>query len=193
MKEENFIRRWQIDPKVCDDIIDYFHHNEERHIDGGHVNGKGEWSQDKTRKESRDLGCFMHEVISIPCFDRYEKHLVKCTNEYIEDFPDLLNTCQFGLSEGFNIQHYKKGGGYKIEHFERSNRLDSSLKRALVFMTYLNDVPDGGTGFKYYDHIETAVKGKTIIWPVDWPHTHVGQITKKHEKYILTGWLTFNW
>ena len=45
-------------------------------------------------------------------------------------------------------------------------------------MTYLNDVPDGGTHFKYQDLTTPAEKGLTIlIWPTDFSHTHKGQIT----------------
>ena len=58
-------------------------------------------------------------------------------------------------------------------------------------MTYLNDVPDGGTHFKYQDLTTPAEKGLTLIWPTDFSHTHKGQITKQHEKYILTGWLGY--
>ena len=58
-------------------------------------------------------------------------------------------------------------------------------------MTYLNNVPDAGTHFKY-QHIKTpAEKGLTLIWPSDFTHTHKGEISKKEEKYIITGWLGF--
>ena len=55
-------------------------------------------------------------------------------------------------------------------------------------MTYLNDVPDGGTDFKYQKITCPAKKGLTILWPPDWHHTHKGQVSKKHDKYIITGW-----
>ena len=58
-------------------------------------------------------------------------------------------------------------------------------------MTYLNDVPDAGTHFKYQDLTTPAEKGLTLIWPTDFTHPHKGQITKHHEKYIITGWLGF--
>ena len=34
-------------------------------------------------------------------------------------------------------------------------------------MTYLNDVPDGGTHFKYQELTAPAKKGLTLIWPTD--------------------------
>jgi hypothetical protein len=58
-------------------------------------------------------------------------------------------------------------------------------------MTYLNDVPEAGTHFKYQKLTTPAEKGLTLMWPTDFSHTHKGQITDKHEKYIITGWLGF--
>ena len=55
-------------------------------------------------------------------------------------------------------------------------------------MTYLNDVPDGGTHFKYQDLTAPAEKGLTLMWPTDFSHTHKGQITQKHENlFEFTG------
>jgi len=92
------------------------------------------------------------------------------------------------MTESCQIQRYKPGEGCKIWHFERSSKAEN---RCLVFMTYLNDVPDAGTHFKYQDLTTPAEKGLTLMWPTDFSHTHKGQITKHHEKYIITGWLGF--
>jgi hypothetical protein len=67
----------------------------------------------------------------------------------------------------------------------------SSCDRVLVFMTYLNDVEDGGTIFKYQNITMPAKKGLTVIWPAHFSHVHKGQITNKGEKYIVTGWYNF--
>ncbi len=56
-------------------------------------------------------------------------------------------------------------------------------------MTYLNDVPDGGTNFKYQNITSPAKKGLTLFWPSDFTHIHKGQISETSEKYIITGWL----
>ena len=60
-------------------------------------------------------------------------------------------------------------------------------------MTYLNTVTDeGGTHFVHQNRTINAVKGKTVIWPSDWPWTHKGLISQTQEKYIITGWYNFN-
>ena len=62
----------------------------------------------------------------------------------------------------------------------------------MVFMTYLNDVTDGGgTEFYYQNKITEARKGKTLIWPADWTHTHRGVVSPTQDKYIITGWLNY--
>ena len=44
----------------------------------------------------------------------------------------------------------------------------------------------------YYQKIKCPAKnGLTLIWPADWTHTHRGVISKKEEKYIATGWITY--
>ena len=59
-------------------------------------------------------------------------------------------------------------------------------------MTYLNTVKDGGgTEFYYQNKKFKAKEGVTLIWPADWTFTHRGIISKKCEKYIITGWLSY--
>jgi hypothetical protein len=54
-------------------------------------------------------------------------------------------------------------------------------------MTYLNNIVNGGTIFKYQKITTPSKKGLTLIWPPDFTHTHKGQIVDK-EKMIITGW-----
>ena len=106
---------------------------------------------------------------------------------YQEKYKMLTHISRFTLTSNWNIQYYKAGQGYKNWHCERG----SNNKRLLVWMTYLNDVPGGGTEFLYQKITSPAKKGLTMFWPTDWTHTHKGQISEDHEKYIATGWLDF--
>ena len=50
----------------------------------------------------------------------------------------------------FNIQKYKIGGHFAELHTERENI--STMHRVFAWMTYLNNVDDGGeTYFEYFD------------------------------------------
>ena len=58
-------------------------------------------------------------------------------------------------------------------------------------MTYMNDVPDGGTEWFHQDKYVPAQRGYTVIWPSDWTHFHRGRVSNTSEKYIITGWFSF--
>ena len=62
------------------------------------------------------------------------------------------------------MQCYPPGGGFKQWHTERSNALPGNTFRHLVFMTYLNDAPGGGTEWFHQDKYVDATKGFTVIW-----------------------------
>ena len=110
-----------------------------------------------------------------------------CSQDYIKRNYELQKIQEFGLSDTYNLQKYNPGQGYFKWHFE-----DTIVgKRYLVFMTYLNNVEDGGTEFKYQNLTTPAKKGLTLIWPVYWTHTHRGQVSNTKTKYITTGWFDF--
>ena len=96
----------------------------------------------------------------------------------------------FNICERYNLQKYPVGGGFKIWHYENDFK-SINYDRCLVFMTYLNDVEDGGTSFKYQNVDMPAQKGLTVMWPAYWTHVHKGIISNTKEKYIATGWLNY--
>ena len=181
LKRENFILGFQIDDdEVLNGLIEYHKNNEEYKF----RSDVGGW--DKKTKWSVDVGILANSQNK---FVRgYLKHLqqgVSAYNQQYEHFDSKLV-----INEGFNIQYYPPNGGYRQWHCEREEH--QSNQRALVFMTYLNDVPDGGgTEFAYYPEVKIkAKKGFTLIWPTDFTHTHRG-IISQHEKWIATGWFHY--
>jgi len=181
---ENFIHSYQIsDLNLCDSLINYFHSNNEYKlqgaVDGGKVN--------KDWKNSIDLTILPWS--NADCIKDYYSHLNIAYNQYIKKYP--YSPKNVHTKETMNIQYYPIGGGYPKWHYERNDNDTMAVTRALVFMTYLNDVPDGGTEWYYQQHKVEAKKGLTLIWPTDYTHTHRGIISKTHEKYIITGWFNF--
>tara|TARA_R100001594_G_scaffold129078_2_gene167592 strand:- start:3405 stop:3992 length:588 start_codon:yes stop_codon:yes gene_type:complete len=179
----SFMKGWYIDPKVCDFLITLFKENKD-YVKKGHINS-GDIRENI--KDSEDL--FVSLESTHPLLEEYNKNIADFIKLYEKNYPELANSDRYGLIEDFNVQHYKPQGGFKTWHYERCHV--AFAERVLVFMTYLNDVPDGGTMFKYQDLIVPAKKGLTLIWPTDFTHTHKGQISQKCEKYIATGWLHF--
>ena len=120
-------------------------------------------------------------------FIRYFDYLHNCFYDYASQWPflrDEMGDFHIGI---FNIQKYNVGGHFKNPHTERSGFI--SHYRYFAFMTYLNDVEDGGeTVFPHFDVKIKPKKGRTLIWPSDWTHMHYGDIVGS-EKYIITGWI----
>ena len=191
IKNEDFIQTWHIPEGICDAIVEFYQKNLNETIPGkAVVMGQGGQVL-KDIKESTDLPISANNWDQ-PFMD-YRIELQKCLDEYSNIYKHLQHLNRFNIIESYNIQHYPKGGGFKIEHFERDGSLNKTIKRCLVFMTYLNDLDDGGTKFIYQNRIVKAQKGKTVIFPVDWTHTHVSQISETREKTIVTGWYSYMW
>lgn len=99
----------------------------------------------------------------------------------------------WSVIENINIQKYNPGQWYKKWHCERDSPKSHNLRRILVFMTYLNTVGDEGeTEFLYQNMKVKPEKGKTLIWPSEWTHTHKGIPSRTETKYIVTGWFSFD-
>tara|TARA_R100001530_G_C4245177_1_gene136377 strand:+ start:48 stop:674 length:627 start_codon:yes stop_codon:yes gene_type:complete len=184
-----FIGGWYIDKKICEKLMNSFKKTPAVFKEKGRT-GIGETvRRDKKIKDSVEMTILLKNE-NYP-LNKYKDSLQECLENYQKKFPEVKNFLQkFQIAKtGYNIQYYRVGGGFGQWHCERTRLIDTD--RILVFMTYLNDVPDGGTYFKYQDLKIPAKKGLTIIWPSDWTHTHKGEISKKHEKCIITGWYTF--
>ena len=183
----NFISSWMLnDTDMCDEIVNFFEANPvEQSI--GTIGGGINESQKKTTDISIKPKLLEQEKYKI--FNTYIKNLVNCFNDYKEQWP-FLNTIK-GVEIGtFNLQKYSPGGHFSAVHTERAS--SSTMHRVLAFMTYLNDVEEGGeTSFHYYDMKVQPKKGKTIIWPAEWTHAHSGGLVKQGCKYIVTGWIQF--
>ena len=122
----------------------------------------------------------------------YNKELQIILNRYLDIYSFASKVDTFKIVEDVNIQHYKPTEGYRTFHCERTSKI-IYMMRYLVFQTYLNTVEDGGeTEFFYQQYKCKAVKGKTLIWPVDWTHTHRGIVSPTEDKYIITGWFSFD-
>jgi prolyl 4-hydroxylase len=184
----SFIGGWYIPGKVCDDMISFFDTNKNKHIPGYSYNCFQEKNIiNKEFKDSIDLNIETDMFGNNEVFN-YIQQLSNIITAYEIKYPMAKNNSPYALIDFFNMQYYPPGAGFKAWHHER---FKSSRNRVFVFMTYLNDVPDGGTEFYHQQITSPAKKGLTIMWPSEWTHTHRGQVSKKHNKYIVTGWFKY--
>lgn len=183
--KNSFIGGWYLDHNLCDELIDYYHYNEKYAHQG--VIGTNREVNNNT-KESIDLNVGARNADNV--IGIYQFNLQKCLQQYLKKYKYANETERFTINEDYQFQKYPVGGGFKIWHYENTGK-DHHVFRHLVFMTYLNDVEDGGTEF-YYQGIKTkAEKGLTLIWPAQWTHTHRGVVSTTKEKMIITGWYSF--
>ena len=188
-KSPNFIGSWNIEnDKLCNEIIKFFEENKSMQRVGLTALG-----YDPKIKQTIDMTILPSNLKNqkYSLFNSYFNLLKDCFLDYRNQYPFLklkfFNRTHIG---NFNVQKYNSGDHFSHLHSERVS-LDS-LHRLFAWMTYLNNVDDGGTtNFEYYDIKVKPEIGKTLIWPAEWTHAHTGSILKSGTKYIITGWIQF--
>jgi len=191
-KLDDFIEIY--DDSMPEDLIDlfveFFDNNPSLRTAGHVQNGIGQGIIRPEIKVSTDITSY-----DLPGSwrDGYIYHIQQCLNKYVEKYQESNTVSRFGLTEHFNMQKYEPEEGFKAWHKEMEGNGDPNFgARHLVFMTYFNTVKDeGGTEFLYQKRKIDAVKGRTVIWPAGWTHTHRGVVSKTETKYIMTGWWNF--
>jgi prolyl 4-hydroxylase len=182
----HFIGSWNIENnELCKEIVNYFEENKSLQKAGVTQNGKN-----PTVKKTTDIHVTPNDLknIELKCLNNYINELYKCFIDYQNQWPFLKQTINEVDIGAFNIQKYSKGDHFAKVHSERCDVKAS--RRIFAWMTYLNDVDDGGR--TYFDHYKIKIKpeiGKTLIWPAEWTHAHSGEILNSGVKHIVTGWM----
>jgi hypothetical protein len=180
--KDNFIMAWRFeDTAFCDDLIAYY--NSKPPIRGQIKTGE----VNLAHKDSFDV--WVKDDINAV---EYFKKLQACVDEYTKKY-NFCNAFQpFTIVESFNIQKYLPEGGFHVWHCERSGANSMTNSRHMVFMTYLNDVTDGGETEFFHQKLKIKPeRGLTVLWPTDWTFTHRGMPSPTQEKMLVTGWLNF--
>lgn len=190
-KQNLFIDGYYIDKKVCDNLVDFYESDKVERADGVTGRGTNETIVNKDIKDSTDVSIFWPRQI----YENFEvndycESMDVALNQYCEKWTMLKNGGHFTMHTMFNVQKYNPTQGYHVWHCERNDI--GVTKRMLVFMTYLNDVTEGGeTAFLYQKTKIKPEKGLTLFWPSDWTHTHKGVMSHTQTKYIATGWYMY--
>ena len=186
--DTNFIGSWNInDDELCNNIVKIFEENTSLH-----QVGQTSYGIDEKIKKSIDIGIdpIDLEKKKFSNIKLYFNKLYDCYQDYKIQWPCLKKNLETVDIPTFNIQKYEIGGHFSRIHCERVGV--ASMHRVFAWMTYLNDVEDGGETF--FENFNLKIKpkiGKTLIWPAEWTHSHRGEVLKKGLKYIITGWMHF--
>ena len=183
----SFIHQFTIkDLSICDKLIQYHKDNTEYKKAGVTQDSSGKIKVNKEVKDSVDVSYWPQSSNQV--IRDYYSELKTGIDEYVEKYQ-ALKLSSMTVTGPNVIQYYPPGGGFKTWHYERMGTSFPQISRILVFMTYLNDVTDGGeTEWGYQNLKIQPKKGLSVIWPTDFTHMHRGIPSKTQEKYITTGW-----
>ena len=186
----DFIYTEKIDEGIVDGITDFY--NTQTIFEkwpGETIDDNGGGMVNPEIKDSLDNPVFIG--ITDPRVRDFTGEVNRVMSNYVDRFPLCAKTNIWKMEEFFNLQYYKPGGGYHLWHCERQSSSRSNTYRHMVWMTYLNSVPDGGTEWFHQDLYIPAEKGLTVIWPADWTFHHRGRKSDTSDKLIATGWYHF--
>ena len=188
---EDFIRIWpgKVSPEDCQETILAFEEivNNPELAEYVHNNARQFSNSNLGRK---DLAIFLETTAfnKADLASKYLYYIHDCLMEYIEEFGQLKDV---PMSNGccLKLQRTLPMGGYHVWHYENGD-LPRHFPRELVWMIYLNDMPEGEgeTEFLYQKKRIRPTQGTVVIWPAGMTHPHRGLTVYSQPKYILTGW-----
>ena len=160
-QQTHFIGCWNLkNNKLCNEITQLFENNKNLQKQG--ITGKG---KNLNLKKTIDITVRPNDLKK-PKFEilkQYINELHKCFLDYRNQWSFLQSMLKTVYVPSFNIQKYSRGDHFASLHSERTS-LDT-LHRLFAWMTYLEDVNDGGqTSFSHYGIKMKPEIGKTIIF-----------------------------
>ena len=188
---ENFIRTWPnlISKEICDEYITRF----EEVINDPDPKYKNiiEQRSGTFHREDTSIDALLPEFDKTDLNKFIREQLQQCVQEYGNSFTGIRDYNLVLTNKQIRIQKTNPMGGFHAWHTERSAQY---LDRYLVWMIYLNDMPDGEaeTEFLYQCLRIKPTVGTIVIWPEDFTHLHRGLTVYTQPKYILTGWFTID-
>ena len=187
-QDTHFIGSWNIgNDDLCKEMINFFEGNKK-------LQGQGSVSSgvDSKIKKTTDIVITPNDLkkLEFKCFNNYISELHKCFIDYQDQWPFVKSMLKEVDLGSFYMLKYLTGDHFAKFHTERSSI--GTLHRIFAWMTYLNDVDDGGaTAFTHYGMKIKPERGKTIIWPAEWTHAHAGEILNSGVKYVISGCMHF--
>lgn len=183
-----------VSPEQCDNLIDFFNWS--------NANNRS-WDRQSTELVNNtvkaDTSCAMQFdtdlTLTWPNISRYIQNFNdvfwnQCYPIYLDRYGTLKNADKHGIVT-YKVQKTLPGQGYHVWHCEDMAR--EHCTRIGTYILYLNDVEEGGeTEFLYLGKRIQPKKGRLVVFPAGYTHTHRGNPPLSGEKFIMTGWLEFN-
>jgi hypothetical protein len=119
---------------------------------------------------------------------KYSDKINYLLNEYLKEYEDLGKTASVWSLTSLRFKHFKPGDSFENWHSENCLTYPN---RVLGLQIYLSD-HNCGTEFSAYNKTIQSVKGRAVVFPAYFTHTHRGQVCPENkDRYILTGYVSF--
>ena len=176
-----------LDRRTCDHIINIFEQS------------NSEWNH-------RDYWA-LYPLLTEVRFSFLKPILLKHINGYGDKHKFLgIRRGEWRINDLFHIQKYEPGHYYDSTHDDGTRRdvakylghhehgwTEYDSIRLIAWMVYLNDIKkDGGTCWPQQNFTAKPRAGDMYLWPAGWTHSHYGIPAPNEEKYILTGWCSYD-
>jgi prolyl 4-hydroxylase len=172
-----------LDPALCAEMIASFEKLAQFHA----RNGRGVMTQ---LEDSAWTELNVSQVADNALKDFFRAQVFRYLDEYNQALGLTLAIPQRERIEQLRIKRYIVEENDQFQaHFDA---LDYTCNRYLVFIWYLNDVPEGGeTEFPDLDLRIEARAGRLLVFPPYWMFQHAGLPPKSNDKYIISTYLLF--
>lgn len=178
----NFIKIYDnaFSDEFCDEFIEYIDLMEKRTL---------LVSPNKPKHEVDDYGNNMIHHYELKSWTWIGEQFLPVVQQYVQDYVDTYSILRRNSILLYDVKPKKiyAGGGFHEWHYENGSY--ASTNRVLVVQLYLNTINEGGeTEFLYQNCRTNAVKGRLLIWPAGFTHTHRGNPPINQTKYIISSW-----
>ena len=171
--------------ETCDELIKWFHDNEDRHVEGGIYGGDNLINDvDPDFKIARQIFPVPSDHVS----DIITNIVFSSFNFYHDHFPAPAG--HLLCAKDYSVRIYPKGVGQFKEHIDQS--AGGTVTRVFAIIVYLNNVENGGeTEFPYLDMKVSPKQGRVLIFPCNYLYPHKGNMPISDDKYIITSFINF--
>ena len=188
---EDFIRTWPnfVPADICQQTIDSFEKiTADPELKTGITDNSTQFNNKNLGR--KDISIFLEDskYQQSELVTKYLYLLQDCLMGYIDEFGQLSGVAMSNRAN-IKVQRTMPMGGYHHWHYENGDG-PSSHSRELVWMIYLNDMPEGEaeTEFLFQRRRIRPTQGTVVIWPAGLTHVHRGLTVYTQPKYIATGW-----
>jgi len=137
--------------------------------------------------EHKDHGYVFFDLEGTQTFVELTNLILPILKKYVKKYPEVNLTKNKWALTNMRFKHFKPNKFFEKFHSEHSWEHSTRILNVQIYLS------DHNCGTEFFDgKVIKSEQGKVAIFPSYFTHTHKGQISKTKEKYIMTGWYTYN-